>query len=206
MALLKIFRDTAANFYTRFPSLPINVLPVEDAVAAVASTVVTTEGLQAVHRTVITLNDLAVSLSDTNVGGGSKIYTFPEGLIRIYGAAAKGITPTTTSALASTLNASKTLSTGVGSVQTTTQASGTLATTEQDIVNAFSTTSSATVNVAGTGGNGKCPAAPVLLDGTTTAADLFLNFGVPTATDIDGDATITVDGVVIVLWSHIVDY
>lgn len=204
MANLKVITDTAANIYTRFRSLFPNTLPVEQAIAAVTSCT-TTEGLKAIHTTRIDFSSLAVALSDTNVGGGSLIYTFPEGLIRVHSAAAIGITPTTTSTLASTLNASKTLSVGVGSVQTTTQGSGTVSTTEQDIVNAFSATSSATINVAGTAGNGKC-GAPQLLDGHTTAAALYLNFQVPTATDIDGDATITASGVVIVDWSYVADY
>jgi hypothetical protein len=205
MANLKIVQDTAANLQTRFTQLFPNTLPFELGVAPVASTVTLTEGLAAIRRTRIDLNDLAVALVDANVGGGSRIYTFPQGLIRIYSAVALAITPTTTSTLASTLNASKTLSVGVGSVETTTQGSGTVSTTEQDVVNAFSATSSATINVAGTAGSGVC-GAPVILDGHTTAAALFLNFQVPTATDIDGDATITVDGTVIVDWSYLADW
>jgi hypothetical protein len=205
MANLKVITDTAANLYTRFRTLFPNTLPVEQPIAAPAATVTTTEGLKAIHTTRIDLAALAISLSDANVGGGTKIYDFPEGLIRIHSAAAIGITPTTTSAILTTLNGSKTLSVGVGSVQTTTQGSGTVSTTEQDVVNAFSATSSATINVAGTAGNGKC-GAPQLLDGHTTAASLFLNVQVPTATDIDGDATITVSGVVIVDWSYVADY
>lgn len=156
------------------------------------------------HQTVITLAALPVSLSDTNVGGGTKIYDFPEGRIRVIGAVGT-ITPTTTSVLTSTLNASKTLSWGVGSVQTTSQASGTLATTQQDIINAASATSSATINVAGTAGNGK-DGGDVAFDGTATAIDAYLNVGVPTATDIDADATITVSGTITITWEYLGDY
>lgn len=206
MANIRAYQDTAANLASRFPNLFPFTLPVEEGVAPVASTIALTEGLFAGHKTRITLNALSVAVSDTNVGGGSKIYTFPQGLIRLHGAVAVGITPTTTSAILTTLNGGKTLSVGVGTVQTTTQASGTLTTTEQDVVNAFAATSSATINVAGTGGNGKCAVAPMLLDGTTTAQDLFLNVGVPTATDIDGDATVTFTGYVDLFWSFLGDY
>lgn len=157
------------------------------------------------HKTVLTLTALSVSLSDTNVGGGSKIYTFPEGDIAVLGAVAT-VAETTTSVLASTLNASKTLSVGVGSVQTTTQASGTLTTTEQDIVNQFSATSSATINVAGASASGKLTATTLTrYDGTATAQAVYLNVGVPTATDIDGDATTTFTGTVTITWAYIGD-
>lgn len=157
------------------------------------------------HKTVITLNDVSVSVSDANVGGGTLIYTFPEGRIWIMGSIAVSVTPTTTSTLASTLNASSTLSVGVGTVQTTTQASGTLATTQQDLVAAFAATSSATINVAGTAGNGIL-AASAFFDGTSTAKTAYLNVGVPTATDIDGNATVTFTGTVTIYWAKLGDY
>lgn len=171
-----------------------------------ATTVVAEEQMGILHKTILTLTDVSVSVSDTNVGGGTKLYDFPEGRILVLGGVAKSITPTTTSTLASTLNASKTLSVGLGTVQTTTQASGTLATTEQDIISAFTATSSATISVAGTAGNGADDGTPQGFDGTTTAKDLYLNIGVPTATDIDGDATVTVSGTVIIYWILVADY
>jgi hypothetical protein len=153
------------------------------------------------HETVLTLTNVAVALSDANVGGGSLIYTFPKGRITILDASAS-VKETTTSVLASTLNTGVTLSAGVGSVKTTTQASGTLATTEQDIVNAFAVTASATINVAGAVAVGKISATTTLrYDGTSTAIIANLNCGVPTATDIDGDATTTWTGTVTILWT-----
>ncbi len=96
---------------------------------------------------------------------------------------------------------------GVGSVQTTTQDSGTLATTQQDIVNAFACTSSATINVAGTAVNGKqLGTTTIRLDGTSTAQPIWLNCGVVTNTDIDGDATTTWTGTVVVTWVYNGDY
>ncbi len=175
--------------------------------AAAAATVSASESsIGAFHTTVLTLANLAVAVSNSHVGGGTKIYTFPEGIIAVLAATAT-VTPTTTSVLASTLNASSTLSVGVGSVATTTQDSGTLATTQQDIVNAFAATSSATVNVAGTAGSGYTSATTMLkFDGHTTATALYLNCGVPTDTDIDADATTTWSGTVTVVWVYAGDY
>ena len=158
------------------------------------------------HQTVLTLTAVAMSLSDTHVGGGSKIYTFPEGNVAVLGATCS-VAETTTSVLASTLNASVTLSVGVGSVQTTTQDSGTLATTQQDLVNAFAATASATINVAGAAATGKLGGTTLTrYDGTATAQPVWLNCGVPTATDIDGDATTTWSGTVTLTWIFDGDY
>ena len=156
----------------------------------------------AFHSTVLTLTGMPMALSDTNVGGGSKIYTFPKGNITIVGATC-AVAETTTSTLASTLNASVTLSVGVGSIQTTTQGSGTLVTTQQDVCQAFAATSSATINVPGAVANGKLSVTTLTrYDGTTTAQPLWLNCGVPTGTDIDGDATTTWSGTVTVVWIY----
>lgn len=168
------------------------------------ATVVATEQLGAVHQTIIALNATPITISDTNVGGGVKLYDFPAGRIGILGAVGT-VALTTTSALASTLNAGSTVNWGVGSVITTTQASGTLATTEQDIIPTTNATSSATVNVAGAASNGAL-AASLQLDGTTTAVDANLNIGVATNTDIDADATVTVTGTIVITWVNYGDY
>lgn len=155
-----------------------------------------------IHQTILTLTNVPVALVDAHVGGGSKIYTFPEGRIAVLDAIAS-VAETTTSALAGTLNASAVLSAGIGSVQTTTQDSGTLATTQQDIVNAFAVTASAVVNVAGAAATGKITATTLLrYDGTGTAQAVYLNAGVVTATDIDADATTTWSGTVTITWIY----
>ena len=158
------------------------------------------------HKTVLTLSAVAVAISDLHVGGGSLIYTFPEGNIAVLGGIAS-VAETTTSTIASTLKASKTLSVGVGSVVTALQDSGTLVTTQQDLVNAFSATSSATINVAGATANGKLSATTLTrYDGTSSAQGVYLNCGVPTATDIDADATSTWSGTVTLVWTYEGDY
>lgn len=169
--------------------------------AASISTVAATEyGEGNLHKTVLTLTAVPLTLRDTEQGKGIKIYDFPEGRILILGSTGS-IAVTTTSILANTLNASSTLSWGVG---TTTQANGTVATTEQNILNASTATSSATINVAGTAGTGYGVLAPI--DGTGTAIDAYLNIGVPTGTDIDADATVTVTGTITITWINLGDY
>jgi hypothetical protein len=158
---------------------------------------VTERGNDVLHKTEFSFVDYPLTVLDASTGVGVKIYTFPVGRISQQGANGS-IALTTTSALASTLNASSTLAWGVGSV---TQAGNTtLATTEQNFVQTTAVTSSATVDVAGaaTGGVGL----PVLasLDGTSSAVALFLNFAVATATDIDANATVLVNGSVTVYW------
>jgi hypothetical protein len=150
--------------------------------------------------TVLTLASLPLTLADATTGAGVKIYDFPEGRILILGATGS-IAMTTTSVLASTLNAGVTCNWGVGS---TTQANGTLATTEQDILQKSNITASATVNVAGAASNAF--GALAAFDGTATALDAYLNVGVATGTDIDGDATVTISGTVTLHWMLLGDY
>lgn len=183
---------------TTFTTAPVNSYNAGTVAAATVTAVET--GAGNFHTTVLTLTGLAMAISDVHVGGGTKIYTFPEGNITVLNATAS-VTETTTSTIASTLKATKTLSVGVGSVQTTTQDSGTLVTTEQDIVNAFSAVSSTTINTPGTGGTGKITATTLLrYDGTATPQAVYLNCGIPTATDIDADATSTWSGTVTITW------
>jgi hypothetical protein len=158
-------------------------------------------GTDVVHKTVFTFTDSPVTLDDTGVGEGIKIYTFPDGYIQMLGGAGT-MAMTTTSVLATTLNASSTVGWGVG---TTTQANGTLATTEQDLINVANITSSATINVASATVAGQADLNATAFDGTSTAIAAFLNFGVPTATDIDANATVTITGSVALFWVNLGD-
>jgi hypothetical protein len=161
------------------------------------STVTATEyGNSIWHQTVLTFTATPITMRDTEQGGGVKIYDFPAGRINIIGAVGS-IAVTTTSALASTLNAGVTCNWGIGTV---TQANATLATTEQNILTVANFTSSATINVAGAAAVGGVGASAGNLDGTSTAVDAFLNLAVAGATDIDGDATVTVTGSVTITW------
>jgi len=154
------------------------------------------------RQTVLTLTAAPVTMRDTEQGGGLKIYTFPVGRITPIGAIGS-IAVTTTSVLANTLNASKTCNWGVGS---TTQASATVATTEQNFVNVAAFTSSATINVAGAVATGSGIGILTSLDGTSTAIAAFLNLAVAGAEDIDGDATVTVTGTITITYAVLGDY
>lgn len=151
------------------------------------------------HQTVLTLTDVPVTMRDTEQGGGVQIYDFPAGSIQRLGAAGT-IAVTTTSELASTLNTGVTCNWGVGS---TTQASATVATTEQDFVNVTAFTSSATIDVAGADATGVGVGVLAALDGISTAVDAFLNLAVAGATDIDADATVTVSGEIKITWVNL---
>jgi hypothetical protein len=174
---------------------------VSTAGAGNGATVSVEEQSGVVHQTKITFTNLPLTLADATVGAGVKIYDFPAGRIGILGAVGS-LSEKTTSALLSTLNASSVLNWGVGS---TTQANGTLATTEQNIIPTTNVTASAVVNVAGAATNGAL-AASLQLDGTTTPVDAFLNVGVATADDIDADATVLLTGEVIITWVNYGDY
>lgn len=155
-----------------------------------------------INRTQLTFTATPITMADATQGGGVKIYDFPEGRILCLGATGT-IAVTVTSVLASTLNASVTCNWGIGTVV---QANGTLATTEQNILQVTAWTSPATINVANTATSGVGAAVLASLAGTTTAIDAYLNLAVAGATDIDADATCLVTGTATILWANVGDY
>lgn len=168
--------------------------------AAGINVTATENGNGAIHKTTLVLAATPMNIRDTEQGGGLKIYDFPEGRIAIVGATGS-VTFTTTSVVADTLNASVSARWGVG---TSTQANATLEATEQNILPVTTFTTSAEINVAGSevgAGFGMNQ-----FDGTTAAADAFLNMSVPAATDIDADASVTVDGSITITWINLGDY
>ena len=152
------------------------------------------------HQTVLTLTAAPVTMRDTEQGGGLKIYTFPKGRILFLGGSGQ-ITTTTTSAIATTLLTGKTCNWGIG---TTTQANGTLATTEQDLLQVAAWVSSTVINVApaiSTAGKGSAILAPYA--GISTATAAFLNLAVAAAGDIDGNATTITTGTITLTWANL---
>lgn len=188
MAMIK------ANGFWNMKFLPKT--SVNNGAKAGATVAVTEYGNGIIHLTKFVLTALPLTLADATVGAGVKIYDFPEGVITILGAFGN-VAETTTSVLASTLNAGVTYNWGVG---TTTQANGTLATTEQDIIPTTNGTASATIAVAGAASKGVRTTAPVNFDGSVTAKDAFFNVGIALNTDIDADATTTWTGTLYVTW------
>jgi len=168
------------------------------ALASVTGLTVSEKGLGGfLHQTTFTLKDVPVTLLDAQNGKGTKFYDFPTGMVTILGSSGS-VTEKTTSTLASTLNTGVTYNWGVG---TATQANGTLATTEQDILPTTNGTASATINVAGAASVGSRTAAPAGFNGNSSAKSAYFNVGVATATDIDGDATTLWNGTITILWA-----
>lgn len=153
-------------------------------------------GTDHIHSTVFTFTNMALVVRDTQQGGGVKVYQFPKGKIVRLGAGMT-TTITTASAIASTLKSGVTGNHGMGS---TTQASATLATTEQDFIQVTNFTSSTTINVAPAAVSAYGVPSVTLLDGSSTAINLFFNVAVATGTDIDANADVLINGTAIVHW------
>lgn len=153
------------------------------------------------NRIVLTLDNVPQAVVNGTEYQGTKIYTFPEGRILVLGVTAT-LQQKTTSALASTLNASSTGAISLGSV---TASATTLATTMVDFLPSTAFTSSATINVAGTAVSNAL-AASAQFNGTTTPVPVFLNTAYATTTDVDGNATQTISGTVTMCWVALGDY
>lgn len=152
-------------------------------------------------QTTLTLDNVAQSVVNGTEYQGTKIYDFPAGRVFVLGVTAT-LQQKTTSTLASTLNAS---STGAISLGTATAASTTLDSTAADLLPSTAFTSSATINVAGTAVSAALAAA-AQFDGTSTAKDVYLNTAYATTTDVDGNATQTISGTVVITWCNLGDY
>jgi len=196
------FQNLNANIRTKLGVKDIdNILTGAGVVPAAVGPYVTAEELGAViHQTVLSLSAIPITMRDTEQGGGAQIYTFPKGRILLLGGSGQ-ITVTTTAAIADTLNGGKTCNWGVGTV---TQASATVATTEQDLVQVAAFVSSTVINTApavSTASPGIAILTPYAGVSTPTAA--FLNLAVAGETDIDGDATTITDGTITLSWLNL---
>lgn len=170
--------------------------------AAVAAYVSAAEyGIGIDKRTVLTITSLPQAVVNGTEYQGTKIYTFPEGLIKVEGCIGS-LAQKTTSALASTLNASSVGAIALGSAAASNVS---LTSTMANIAPSTAFTSSATVNVAGTAVN-PVLAATVQIDGHTTAVPVYLNTAFATTTDVDGDATQTISGTITLTWKNLGDY
>lgn len=149
-----------------------------------------------IHKSTFTFSGYVATITDALAYFGVKLATFPTGNLTILNAVSS-LAFTTTSTLSSTLNASVVLNHGFGSAAAS---NITLATTMINIVGATAATSSATINVAGVTPAIGVLAVPININGTVTPSPLYWNIAVPTATDIDGDATVQVDGTVTIAW------
>ena len=159
------------------------------------------EQFGALNYVKLTLDNVPQTVVNGTEYQGTKIYTFPEGRILVLGVTAT-LKQKTTSALASTLNAS---STGAIALGTATASNVSLTSTMVDLLPSTAFTSSATVNVAGTAVSAAL-AASAQFDGTTTAKSMYLNTAYATTTDVDGDATQTISGTINFVFVFLGDY
>lgn len=159
------------------------------------------EQFGAFNYTRLTLDNVGQTVVNGTEYQSNLIFTFPEGRILVLGCTAT-LKQKTTSALASTLNAS---STGAISLGTAAASATTLATTMVNLLPSTAFTSSATVNVGGTAVSAAL-AASAHFDGTGTAIPVYLNTAYATTADVDGDATQTISGTVNLIWVALGDY
>jgi hypothetical protein len=157
----------------------------------------------------IKLTNVAFSWASGTAGSQNtalKLYTFPRGKIHFHNVSSF-IIETTTSAIAGTLIGTPvSVVYGLGSV---TAGGDTLATTEQNILPGTGVTSvtlspSTVINVPLAGvSNTLTAAAPTMIDGSTTAVPLFLNFAVPVDADLLAAATMTITARFLVNWTNL---
>jgi len=149
-------------------------------------------------KTTLTLNGTEIKIvaeSQTNAWGSVKIYDFPEGRLLVHGVTVKNII------LAPQTNKLPLASGGDWALGTVAASTNALAGTMVDLC---PSTSADPIN----GTNSSALAAAAQFDGTTTAKDMYLNFGVdmndflaPSTT-----ATNTVSGVITIHWTNLGDY
>lgn len=143
------------------------------------------------RQTKLTFTNHPVTLTDngSNGSGGVKVYTFPIGNIKTDGGVSN-ITVTYGTVTDANLIAS------VGSV--TAAADGTLTSTEANII---ASTACATTSGAGTFAG--VATASAWLDGTGTAAAVFVNFA--TSSDPSTNNSITFTGTLLITWTNLGD-
>lgn len=171
------------------------------AVVAGIGVVASESGSGSFRKTVLTLTDTPITVTDALAYAGLKLYDFPAGRILLLGTTvslAFGVTTTR----ASTINDNAAMDFSLGSV---TASNVTLATTMLDILPKVDKTLDGAV-AAYTTAVGGALAASAQFDGTTTPLDLFLNVSFPTTTDIDADGALKVQGTITLHWVQLGDY
>lgn len=181
---------------------------------AITNVTIKTYGLEGpVRKTVFTFTASALAITDALAYSSALLATFPRGKIAVL-SAVDYLAFTTTSTLASTLNASAVVSHGFGSAPASNIVlSGTMmnilpgvAVVGATAVAVSNFTASATINVAGAAITASLLGASTPIDGSSTAVPIYFNLGVPTNTEIDGDATLTVTGTFVIVWTNLGGY
>lgn len=150
-------------------------------------------------KEVITLTDFSVTVANTTGAsfGNGKIYDFPEGRILVLGAVAN---------LTFNWSGQDIGATGSGdfSLGSTATADATLSSTDANMIASSAMTDPF---VAGVGSGVGSSAAAVYLDGTTTAADAYLNLIIDDADVADAASdTVLVNGTITLYFINLGDY
>jgi hypothetical protein len=156
-------------------------------------------GNGAVHKTVLTLTALSVTMTDATTSGchgAHKLYDFPAGPIQILGSSMNLTTLAGSGGIAN--GAALVGSIGSATVGTN---NATLTTTEADLIASKAGTLTAGAGTLASHGGHVATA----FDGTATAVDAFLNLAVPDA-DSSASDTVTVSGTVTLHWINLGDY
>lgn len=152
-----------------------------------------------IHKTVLTLTSLSVTMTDATTNGShgtQKLYDFPEGAIQVLG----GSMNLTTLAGSGGIADGAALVGGLGTAAVGTN-NATLTSTEQDLI----------ASTAGTlsSGAGTLKKHASLIatayDGTATPIDAILNLAVPDA-DSSSNDTVSVSGTITLVWANLGDY
>jgi hypothetical protein len=145
-------------------------------------------------------DEISVASATTNpiTGGNLKLFDFPEGFLVIHGAQMDVVVTSTNLSAAGDAG----VSIGIGTAANATGA-GTLATTEENICTEVAMTgyTSGVTRVQG----GITGAVDVRIDGSATAADLYLNVATTNALSATGDSSATVVGTVTITYSVLGD-
>lgn len=182
----QILHNSNSFRVTSDPTIGITILQ-----PTIGSITATSEQHGNQHFVTLTLNNVGQTVVNGTEYQATQLLTFPEGRILVNGVLAS-LRQKTTSALASTLNAS---STGAIALGTVAASNVSLTSTMVDLAPSTAFTSSATINVAGTAVT-LALAAAAQFDGTATAKKMYLNTAFATTTDVDADATQTISGTI----------
>lgn len=153
-------------------------------------------GYHPIHQTVLQFTAQPITITDALQYIGLQVYSFPAAHWLFLLKCSAKFTFTTTSAISTTLNSGVTGAWSMGSV---TASSTTLNSTMADFIASTAWTSGTVINTANTATTGTLTTSVHFGDGAATKA-LFLNLAIAGATDIDADATVAVDGVVVLTW------
>lgn len=156
----------------------------------------------AIRRAALTLDDVAVAITDANTDGGYgavKLCDLPAGHVQIFGAVAD----LTFVGNGSTIGATAALDAAIGTAAEA--ADATLNGTSANIVGKVDCPLTASAGAMQAATSATEAAAAIIVDGTTTAGALYLNLGIPDA-GLTDDGTVTVNGTVTVTYAVLGDY